>query len=105
MSRVVGLETHDFDFPTSRIADGSHALIPTPGDAFTYVITRPGARDRLDWHGFGFTFGRSEGGADGFTRTRGSFRSLHRPDAPTTLRVLEEPAALTQHDRIVVGRR
>jgi hypothetical protein len=99
VSSAVGLETYDVRFPILRIGDGSHALTRTPGDASTCAITEPGAQDGRDGHGFGFTFGRSDEGADDSTRARGLVRGLHQPEAPTTLRVPKD-AALTRHDRI-----
>ena len=58
MSTIVGLETHDVRFPTSRTHDGSDAMNPNPDYASAYVIVRTDAADDLAGHGFVFTIGR-----------------------------------------------
>jgi L-fuconate dehydratase len=58
MGRVVGLDTHDIRFPTSRWADGSDAMNPRPDYAAAYVVVRTDLDDGLNGHGFAFTIGR-----------------------------------------------
>jgi L-fuconate dehydratase len=58
MSRIVGLETFDVRFPTSRELDGSDAMNPNPDYSAAYLILRTDAGDGLAGHGFTFTIGR-----------------------------------------------
>ncbi|MBS2548204.1 fuconate dehydratase [Catenulispora sp. NL8] len=58
MSRIVGLETFDVRFPTSRELDGSDAMNPDPDYSAAYLILRTDAEDGLSGHGFTFTIGR-----------------------------------------------
>ena len=58
MSRIVGLETFDVRFPTSRELDGSDAMNPDPDYSAAYLILRTDAGDGLSGHGFTFTIGR-----------------------------------------------
>src|ERR1700689_640199 len=57
MSKILGLETYDVRFPTSRTRDGSDAMNPNPDYASAYVIVRTDAADGLAGHGFVFTIG------------------------------------------------
>ena len=58
MSRIVGFETFDVRFPTSRELDGSDAMNPDPDYSAAYLILRTDAADGLSGHGFTFTIGR-----------------------------------------------
>ncbi|MEY9862249.1 L-fuconate dehydratase [Catenulispora sp. GAS73] len=58
MSRIVGFETFDVRFPTSRELDGSDAMNPDPDYSAAYLILRTDAGDGLEGHGFTFTIGR-----------------------------------------------
>src|SRR5579863_3069741 len=58
MSSIVGLETFDVRFPTSRTHDGSDAMNRNPDYASAYVIVRTDAANDLAGHGFVFTIGR-----------------------------------------------
>ncbi|HEY1487850.1 MAG TPA: L-fuconate dehydratase [Micromonosporaceae bacterium] len=58
MSRIVGFETFDVRFPTSRELDGSDAMNPDPDYSAAYLILRTDAEDGLSGHGFTFTIGR-----------------------------------------------
>jgi len=58
MSRIVGFETFDVRFPTSRELDGSDAMNPDPDYSAAYLILRTDAEDGLAGHGFTFTIGR-----------------------------------------------
>ena len=58
MSRIIGLETFDVRFPTSRELDGSDAMNPDPDYSAAYLILRTDAEDGLSGHGFTFTIGR-----------------------------------------------
>jgi L-fuconate dehydratase len=58
MSKIVGFETYDVRFPTSRTRDGSDAMNRNPDYASAYVIVRTDAGDGLAGHGFVFTIGR-----------------------------------------------
>ena len=58
MSRIVGFETFDVRFPTSRELDGSDAMNPDPDYSAAYLILRTDAEDGLAGHGFAFTIGR-----------------------------------------------
>jgi L-fuconate dehydratase len=55
---IVGLETIDVRFPTSRALDGSDAMNPDPDYSAAYVVLRTDAADGLEGHGFAFTVGR-----------------------------------------------
>ncbi len=54
--RIVGMETHDIRFPTSRDLDGSDAMNPDPDYSAAYVVLR--TDDGHEGHGFAFTIGR-----------------------------------------------
>jgi len=54
--RIIGIDTVDVRFPTSRELDGSDAMNPDPDYSAAYAIVR--TDDGLDGHGFTFTIGR-----------------------------------------------
>jgi L-fuconate dehydratase len=54
--RIVGMETHDIRFPTSRELDGSDAMNPDPDYSAAYVVLS--TDDGYAGHGFAFTIGR-----------------------------------------------
>ncbi|MGI5273790.1 L-fuconate dehydratase [Nonomuraea sp. CA-218870] len=54
--RIVGMETYDVRFPTSRELDGSDAMNPDPDYSAAYVVLR--TDDGHAGHGFAFTIGR-----------------------------------------------
>jgi L-fuconate dehydratase len=55
--KIVGFETHDVRFPTSRTLDGSDAMNPNPDYAAAYLVIR--ADDGSAGHGYAFTIGPS----------------------------------------------
>ena len=57
MTKIVGLETHDVRFPTSRTLAGSDAMNVAPDYSAAYVVIRTDAPE-LSGHGFTFTIGR-----------------------------------------------
>ncbi|WP_188191507.1 L-fuconate dehydratase [Nonomuraea sp. SYSU D8015] len=54
--KIVGMETHDVRFPTSRELDGSDAMNPDPDYSAAYVVLK--TDDGFEGHGFAFTIGR-----------------------------------------------
>lgn len=58
MSRIVGLNTVDVRFPTSRSLDGSDAMNPAPDYSAAYLRIDTDAGDGHAGHGFVFTIGR-----------------------------------------------
>jgi L-fuconate dehydratase len=64
MSTILGFDTYDVRFPTSRQLDGSDAMNPSPDYSAAYVVLRTDAADPaepgtdLAGHGFVFTIGR-----------------------------------------------
>ncbi len=58
MTRIVGFDTYDVRFPTSRMLDGSDAMNPSPDYSAAYVTIRTDAPDGLAGHGYVFTIGR-----------------------------------------------
>ena len=64
MSTILGFDTYDVRFPTSRRLDGSDAMNPSPDYSAAYVVLRTDAADpaepgaALAGHGFVFTIGR-----------------------------------------------
>ncbi|MEU0569895.1 L-fuconate dehydratase [Nonomuraea sp. NPDC005983] len=54
--RIVGMQTHDIRFPTSRELDGSDAMNPDPDYSAAYVVLT--TDDGFSGHGFAFTIGR-----------------------------------------------
>jgi L-fuconate dehydratase len=57
MTRILGVETHDVRFPTSRTLDGSDAMNPAPDYAAAYLVIRTGD-EAMDGHASVFTIGR-----------------------------------------------
>jgi L-fuconate dehydratase len=58
MTTIVGFETHDVRFPTSRMLDGSDAMNPSPDYSAAALIVRTDAPDGLAGHAHVFTIGR-----------------------------------------------
>ncbi len=58
MSRIVGFDTYDVRFPTSRTLAGSDAMNPAPDYSAAYVVVRTDAGPDVAGHGFAFTIGR-----------------------------------------------
>ncbi|HEX3491705.1 MAG TPA: enolase C-terminal domain-like protein [Streptosporangiaceae bacterium] len=57
MTRILGFETHDVRFPTSRTLDGSDAMNPSPDYSAAYLIIRTDDPGGLTGHAFVFTIG------------------------------------------------
>jgi L-fuconate dehydratase len=57
MTTILGFETHDVRFPTSRTLDGSDAMNPSPDYSAAYLIIRTDSPDGLAGHAFVFTIG------------------------------------------------
>jgi L-fuconate dehydratase len=57
MSKILGFDTYDVRFPTSRTHDGADAMNRNPDYAAAYVVVRTDT-DALSGHGFVFTIGR-----------------------------------------------
>ncbi|MGH3404824.1 MAG: enolase C-terminal domain-like protein [Streptosporangiaceae bacterium] len=55
--KILGFETHDVRFPTSRTLDGSDAMNPSPDYSSAYLIIRTDSRDGMVGHAFVFTIG------------------------------------------------
>jgi L-fuconate dehydratase len=55
-NRIIGMETHDVRFPTSRHLDGSDAMNPFPDYSAAYVVLRTSEGE--EGYGFVFTVGR-----------------------------------------------
>lgn len=58
MSQILGFDTHDVRFPTSRTLDGSDAMNPGPDYSAAYLVLRTDDPGGLAGHGFVFTIGR-----------------------------------------------
>ena len=58
MTKILGLETHDVRFPTSRRLDGSDAMSPSPDYSAAALILRTDGPDGLAGHAHVFTIGR-----------------------------------------------
>jgi L-fuconate dehydratase len=58
MTRILGFETHDVRFPTSRMLDGSDAMNPSPDYSAAALILRTDGPDGLAGHAHVFTIGR-----------------------------------------------
>ncbi|HUY51455.1 MAG TPA: enolase C-terminal domain-like protein [Streptosporangiaceae bacterium] len=58
MTTILGFETHDVRFPTSRMLDGSDAMNPSPDYSAAALIVRTDAPDGLAGHAHVFTIGR-----------------------------------------------
>jgi L-fuconate dehydratase len=57
MTRIIGFETYDLRFPTSKQHDGSDAMNPDPDYSAAYIILHTD-QDGLAGHGMTFTIGR-----------------------------------------------
>jgi L-fuconate dehydratase len=58
MSKIIGFDTYDVRFPTSRYLDGSDAMNLSPDYSAAYLIVRTDAPDDLAGHAYVFTIGR-----------------------------------------------
>ncbi len=58
MTTILGFETYDVRFPTSRMLDGSDAMNPDPDYSAAALILRTDAPDGLAGHAHVFTIGR-----------------------------------------------
>jgi L-fuconate dehydratase len=59
MTKIIGFQTFDVRFPTSRTLAGSDAMNPAPDYSAAYVVIRTDAPDpAVSGHGFAFTIGR-----------------------------------------------
>ncbi len=58
MTRILGFETHDVRFPTSRNLDGSDAMNAAPDYSAAYLTVRTDSPDGLAGHAHVFTIGR-----------------------------------------------
>jgi L-fuconate dehydratase len=58
MTTILGFETYDVRFPTSRMLDGSDAMNPSPDYSAAALIVRTDAPDGLAGHAHVFTIGR-----------------------------------------------
>ena len=57
MTKIIGFDTYDVRFPTSRSLAGSDAMNPAPDYSAAYVVIRTDA-EHLAGHGYAFTIGR-----------------------------------------------
>jgi L-fuconate dehydratase len=57
-AKIIGFETFDVRFPTSRELDGSDAMNPSPDYSAAYLIIRTDSQDGLAGYGYAFTIGR-----------------------------------------------
>jgi L-fuconate dehydratase len=57
-TRILGFDTYDVRFPTSRDLDGSDAMNPSPDYSAAYLVLRTDAADGLAGHAHVFTIGR-----------------------------------------------
>jgi L-fuconate dehydratase len=58
MTTILGFDTYDVRFPTSRSLDGSDAMNPSPDYSAAYLVLRTDAADGLAGHAHVFTIGR-----------------------------------------------
>jgi L-fuconate dehydratase len=58
VTRIVGFDTHDIRFPTSRTLDGSDAMNPAGDYSAAYLVVRTDDPGGLAGHGHVFTIGR-----------------------------------------------
>jgi L-fuconate dehydratase len=58
MTTILGFDTYDVRFPTSRHLDGSDAMNPAPDYSAAYLVLRTDAADGLAGHAHVFTIGR-----------------------------------------------
>ncbi len=91
MSKIVGFETYDVRFPTSRTHDGSDAMNRNPDYASAYVIVRTDAQDGLAGHGF-----VSRSAAATRSRSRPSARSSRSSSGATSMRLLDDLGGLSR---------
>jgi L-fuconate dehydratase len=57
-AKILGFDTYDVRFPTSRDLDGSDAMNPSPDYSAAYLVLRTDAADGLAGHAHVFTIGR-----------------------------------------------
>ena len=57
-TKILGFDTYDVRFPTSRNLDGSDAMNPGPDYSAAYLVLRTDSADRLAGHAHVFTIGR-----------------------------------------------
>jgi L-fuconate dehydratase len=58
MTKILGFDTHDIRFPTSRTLDGSDAMNPSGDYSAAYLVVRTDDPGGLAGHGHVFTIGR-----------------------------------------------
>jgi L-fuconate dehydratase len=58
MTKILGFDTYDVRFPTSRDLDGSDAMNASPDYSAAYLIVRTDSPDGLAGHAYVFTIGR-----------------------------------------------
>jgi L-fuconate dehydratase len=58
VTRILGFETHDLRFPTSRNLDGSDAMNSAPDYSAAYLTVQTDSPDGLAGHAHVFTIGR-----------------------------------------------
>jgi L-fuconate dehydratase len=58
VTKILGFDTYDVRFPTSRDLDGSDAMNPSPDYSAAYLVLRTDAADGLAGHAHVFTIGR-----------------------------------------------
>jgi L-fuconate dehydratase len=58
MTKIIGFDTYDVRFPTSRNLDGSDAMNASPDYSAAYLIVRTDGPDELAGHAYVFTIGR-----------------------------------------------
>jgi len=58
MTKILGFDTYDVRFPTSRTLDGSDAMNPSPDYSAAYLVLRTDSPDELAGHAHVFTIGR-----------------------------------------------
>jgi L-fuconate dehydratase len=58
MTKIIGFDTYDVRFPTSRYLDGSDAMNLSPDYSAAYLIVRTDSPDDLAGHAYVFTIGR-----------------------------------------------
>jgi L-fuconate dehydratase len=58
MTKIIGFDTYDVRFPTSRQLDGSDAMNASPDYSAAYLVVRTDGPDELAGHAYVFTIGR-----------------------------------------------
>jgi L-fuconate dehydratase len=58
MTKIIGFDTYDVRFPTSRNLDGSDAMNASPDYSAAYLVVRTDGPDELAGHAYVFTIGR-----------------------------------------------